>query len=250
MKKVLDSKIPVIIGSLIFLFLSYVPLFLRKDVLEAFVNEDQIFENLTVVYFLVISVFFIIYFIRFRPIGDDKKYSLLKKIIVIGFALLFFVGAGEEISWGQRIFNIQTPQALEDANVQKELTIHNLEIFQGDKAALDFSSLQTVFSLAFAFVFPVAGYILKRLNFNLVAIFPVMPLYLSVLVVVNYIIQKSLRYVVLAIPAIYQHPTMPFTEGLYEIREHGNSYAMMISVIFYVAMRIVFQRENSSALNK
>jgi len=244
MKKILNSKVSIIIGSLMFLVLTYIPLFSNKEILETFVNEDQIFENLTVVYFLVISVFFGIYIVRFRPTIAEKKYYFIKKLVVIGFALLFFVGAGEEISWGQRIFNIQTPKALENANVQKELTIHNLEFFQGDSSTLDFSSLQTIFSLTFAFAIPVIGYILKRFKFNLDAIFPVLPLPLSILVIVNYVLQKSLRHLVLMLPALYLHPTMPFAEGLYEIREHGNSYAMMVSVMFYVALGLISQEEN------
>lgn len=42
-------------------------------------------------------------------------------------AILFF-GMGEEISWGQRIFNIQTPEFFLAKNVQSETNLHNLEI--------------------------------------------------------------------------------------------------------------------------
>ena len=35
-------------------------------------------------------------------------------------------GAGEEISWGQRDFDIETPQSLMERNAQKELNLHNL----------------------------------------------------------------------------------------------------------------------------
>ncbi len=38
--------------------------------------------------------------------------------------------AGEEISWGQRILNIETPAAILESNTQRELTIHNLESVQ------------------------------------------------------------------------------------------------------------------------
>ena len=36
---------------------------------------------------------------------------------------------GEEISWGQRIFNIATPETISQMNVQDETNIHNLEFF-------------------------------------------------------------------------------------------------------------------------
>jgi hypothetical protein len=38
--------------------------------------------------------------------------------------------AGEEISWGQRIFGFGTPAVLEDVNHQDELNIHDIGLFQ------------------------------------------------------------------------------------------------------------------------
>jgi len=35
------------------------------------------------------------------------------------------------ISWGQRLFNVQTPVALSEVNRQRETNIHNLEWFHG-----------------------------------------------------------------------------------------------------------------------
>jgi len=40
--------------------------------------------------------------------------------------LFFFLCAGEEISWGQRLFDIETPQLLKEVNVQNEITLHNI----------------------------------------------------------------------------------------------------------------------------
>ena len=41
-------------------------------------------------------------------------------------AAVFFLGAMEEVSWGQRLFGWGTPTILRDANVQSETTLHNL----------------------------------------------------------------------------------------------------------------------------
>jgi hypothetical protein len=43
---------------------------------------------------------------------------------VLGAVLLF--AAGEEISWGQRILEVDTPEVLVDGNQQDELNLHNL----------------------------------------------------------------------------------------------------------------------------
>ncbi len=44
------------------------------------------------------------------------------------YALLFFFGAGEEVSWGQRIFGWETSEAMKEINRQDETTLHNIEI--------------------------------------------------------------------------------------------------------------------------
>ena len=51
-----------------------------------------------------------------------------KNIGIILFSIIFFFGFGEEISWGQRIFNIETPNFFIENNLQSETNIHNLMI--------------------------------------------------------------------------------------------------------------------------
>ena len=46
-------------------------------------------------------------------------------MLVLGTSQIL-VGA-EEVSWGQRIFGFSTPDALVDANVQAEVTLHNID---------------------------------------------------------------------------------------------------------------------------
>lgn len=45
----------------------------------------------------------------------------------MGWGLLFLLVALEEISWGQRIFGVETPDFLTSRNLQKETNLHNLE---------------------------------------------------------------------------------------------------------------------------
>lgn len=46
---------------------------------------------------------------------------------VLSLAFVFVLM--EEISWGQRIFQIETPESLKEINVQDETTLHNIGIF-------------------------------------------------------------------------------------------------------------------------
>lgn len=83
-----------------------------------FVREDGVFEYLTTVFYLVAFTFFIL--------SLSKRNSHYINCFILVLALsCFFVGM-EEISWGQRIFGIETPAAYKQINYQGELTIHNL----------------------------------------------------------------------------------------------------------------------------
>ncbi len=73
------------------------------------------------------------------------KYGIrLQKIIwmLIGFALI--IAAGEEISWGMRIFGIQEWEGLREINKQGETNLHNLK-------ALDFIFMR--FSAIVSYIF-------------------------------------------------------------------------------------------------
>lgn len=59
-----------------------------------------------------------------RKLASRHQAGLALPYLVAGIALL--VITGEEISWGQRIFGWETPEALEEANRQEETNIHNL----------------------------------------------------------------------------------------------------------------------------
>ena len=49
-------------------------------------------------------------------------------IVTALLTLMCLFGAGEEISWGQRIFGLETPDYLKERNAQGELGLHNLVV--------------------------------------------------------------------------------------------------------------------------
>lgn len=55
--------------------------------------------------------------------------STIAKVLWLLIGLLAIAIAGEEVSWGQRIFYIETPAVLSDNNMQNEITLHNLASF-------------------------------------------------------------------------------------------------------------------------
>ena len=85
---------------------------------EWWTDEDSWVENLTAVWFLLAG------FLLFTVAWAERS-SFQRGIYVLGGIALLFV-AGEEISWGQRIFGLATPDFLLDLNAQRELNVHNI----------------------------------------------------------------------------------------------------------------------------
>ena len=98
------------------------------DSLVKITREDGPIENFTAIFFGIASGFFLIFAIRsdFLKAGPRSGY-----LMTIGWILLMFIFMGEEISWGQRIFNIATPEKLAEINEQNEINIHNIESLEG-----------------------------------------------------------------------------------------------------------------------
>ena len=70
--------------------------------------------------------------------------------LYIGGALLFAFVAGEEISWGQRLFGFETPDALRAINTQNEFNIHNIHFVRfSNSGVIPMMTLCIVASSAF-----------------------------------------------------------------------------------------------------
>lgn len=224
-----QSRLIFIALAILFLGLTYLPLLGSERTIDIYVREDGVVEDLTALYLFATSVVFAIIFFRF------KKVSWLMKLSLLGLALLFFVGAGEEISWGERIFHWDDHNYVRGMNVQGEFTLHNLKYFQGEDAVIPISTSQLLlaFSVVFTLVIPLVCRFVPIIGNFLVPIFPVMPLDLGLLSVVNYVFQKAVLRILPHFPALYHHPSMPIPQGVYEIREHGFTLGMLISAIAY-----------------
>lgn len=87
--------------------------------------EDGIVEYMQfAAYFLAaVSAGYIVFrFYKRKDIYNTIAFGVLS-------LFLFFV-AMEEISWGQRIFNVATPESIKKINSQNEITFHNVGLFQ------------------------------------------------------------------------------------------------------------------------
>ena len=104
--------------TILFIFNSEAYNFLSK--------EDHLIEYLSSVSLAITGLLFLrasIYSIKTVP-GKSIKWNTL---LFIFLAIIFLIAAGEEISWGQRLFNFRTPEYLNRLNEQNEFNFHNVD---------------------------------------------------------------------------------------------------------------------------
>ena len=111
--------------------------------------EDYFFENLTALLHLGSAFLFMVLFIRSRKLGISRFVSFLP------FAFFFFVGM-EEISWGQRLFGLETPVFIKGVNTLGETNIHNILPVENREP------VYIGFFLLVSFVFMLSGPIAKK----------------------------------------------------------------------------------------
>lgn len=83
--------------------------------------EDGLVEYATAFFLFVASGVLVANALSLRSKGLGAKV-----MFTLFYALLFFFAAGEEISWGQRIFGWETGETFQQINKQGETNLHNL----------------------------------------------------------------------------------------------------------------------------
>jgi hypothetical protein len=119
---------------------------------EQYVQEDGLVEWMTVLGLLLGS--FVCYF---RFVKLIRKKSIWFLFVTFCLGLFLFFAAGEEISWGQRIFGIETPEYFKANNAQQETNLHNLVVGGVKVNKLVFSvilvSLLSIFLIVVPFLY-------------------------------------------------------------------------------------------------
>ncbi len=200
-----------------YLLLAFVPvLLLDDDTIVKLTMEDSFYESVGALYWLVASVLFFVLFVKRR---DSNKIFFMRTDRNIFFFLLgclFFLGFGEEISWGQRIIGFQTPELLSKFNAQNEVNIHNLQIFHGkdaEKNPKGFIALMTnidrlfsVFWFTYCLLVPVVYRISSKAAALITRVaLPVVPIWIGVFFMLNYLISKVFEWTLRSVVEIKEH---------------------------------------------
>ena len=122
----------------------------------SYAQEDGFAEYGTAFILGCISLFLITRLFKLRHVKPP-----LWKIGVIGMALIFLFGAGEEISWGQRIFDVESSEYFKQNNAQQETNLHNMVVGETKINKLIFSQILTIVLVIYLLVLP---FLYRRIN--------------------------------------------------------------------------------------
>lgn len=204
-------------------------------------KEDGFFESVGAIGWFIASIFFFNIFWKDKS-GNNLVFLRTKRNLVFCLLGIFcFVACGEEISWGQRIFDLQTPEFLKKINRQGETNLHNIVFIQSrdaDGKDLPFWARMlsmTKFFQAFWFVYcvllPLASrfghkiyYYIKKMNI------PLVPIGLSAVFLANYLISRI-------IPLVYNISFNSNDHYFVEIKECNFGILFML-VGFYFLQNI------------
>jgi hypothetical protein len=153
-------------------------------------HEDMWIENGTAIGYGVGGLFFFLAAWRAPQLKNGARSWA--KVMTLAWALIGIFLAGEEISWGQRIFGIATPEVIAEDSTQDEINIHNLTFIE-DNSDLSEYRMLSIYMVLGGLGIPLIARV--KLGKQLVgrAYFPVVPWCYSVLWVGAYVYGKYYR---------------------------------------------------------
>jgi len=181
----------------------------NQPLLAWITREDSVSQSVSAICYLVAACIFFVEWIQGR----------FRNIFMLGYALLFLAVGGEEISWGQRIIGVQTPEALMELNVQKETNLHNID---GIHQHVRVIGLLVV--LIIAVLMPLTErwiMSIRRLYSRLMI--PIVPLWTLPLTI--------LAFLFMAVPRAF------WDKPVYTLDEIGELYLSLVFLFFAIAIR-------------
>ncbi len=165
-------------------------------------DEDALVEAIGAAFLLIAILAFLGAFLASR--GMDNRFlgrATTRNYWLLALALLMLLCLGEEISWGQRLLGLSTPEGLKALNAQEEINIHNLWLFQarnpdGSRKSfvellLNANRLFSIFWLVYCVALPMLVWASRKIRqLNSFSGVPVSPLSIGALFLFNFALFK------------------------------------------------------------
>lgn len=223
-----------------YITLTYPVLAMGNAWVGALIPEDHYFELVGATSLLVTSILFFYGFLLARKTLDKTRMSLVKQLVYLGLAAVFFFGAGEEISWGQRIFGFGTPPELSQINKQDEFNLHNLSAWEAS-TFLDPDRLFDIFWFLFAVLTPAVALVLPAFKRFAGQFIPIVFWGISLLFLYNYLWAKLSKVL---FRAAYAYEKISITQAVQEIKE--SNYAIIFILVGLFAIWDLNRSRSSS----
>ena len=208
--------------------LLYLALLLPDAAATWIIREDHPIEATGALSLLAASI---ACFVLWRRVRDDARWPALRRLALLGLALLFFFGFGEEMSWGQRIFGFGTPGSLQASNVQNETTVHNLKLFSG---ALEMDTLFQYFWLLTGVIIPVLA-LWRTPRRRLERLIPILPIALAPLFLLNQVLTRGFAELFTRHPGLYNSSQFRYEHAIFETKETVAS--LLLAAGFWLLLR-------------
>jgi hypothetical protein len=209
---------------LVVLIVMYAAMLLPDDTISWLLKEERPLEGVGAIGLLAASVLTFLLWRHERQTGGPKWRTLS----FLGLAIVFFVAFGEEISWGQRILGIETPESLEGINDQGETNLHNLSTSKTN-------ALFQLFWLVMGVLIPLAS-LYEPARRRLARLLPILPVPLAIVFLANQAVVKLADELFEAHPDLYDGTVYTASYGLYEIKES------VVQITFAAAFWLLYRR--------
>jgi hypothetical protein len=248
-------KKSVLIKVILFLIVisGYAALTFHWDASRPFRGEDHFIESMGAIFLFSASImFFVSYLLSSRNEKKTDKLHPKKNFFYIFLALLFFIGGGEEISWGQRIFEWEAPEFFQKNNRQRETNLHNIRLLndqrfrRGQKRENDRRPISSIlldidvwfvsFWVSYCLILPILNrYSLRSREYAARFGVPVPPLWIGLLLLVNFSFYAIPHY--LSLLGRMDH-------GFNELKESYDGF--IFAVLAHLELRKQLNCENTS----
>ena len=228
LKEISYTKYYVVLVLLTIVVSYSIYLFFDVEQIHSLGDEDKFFEWATAFSLLAAGVMFLLHYLK-------VLYNLkVRNFFLLALAIIMFIGFGEEISWGQRVFNFSTPEALMEINEQKEVSLHNIRLFQrsdhtgnfkiGLERITEINFLFKIFTILFGIILPLMVFHLKFVSKIARRIkIPVPPVSIGIFFLVSWATYKTMESFVLP-----KDMDIQYYDTIYEVMEFVATFILFI----------------------